>query len=411
MRRLSLLFAALWVLLPAAAFASGEIKATATASSTVYAVIETTSGTVWNGTSFAAYNDSNWSTYAVALTEQGSSQVYVGSMPSGISSAGRYSVVVFKQAGGSPAVSDTVLAQGALDWSGTALNTLSSHNNTGQTTSTPATVQTYASGEDPASLVLSTPSNKLITDSSGHVFIGGYASGEDPAALVLDVSASTHNTANTIGAKINSAGSAGDPLATTVPGSYASGTVGYDIGNYLNASVSSRSTYAGGDTTGTTTLLSRLGQALSFDANGYPKVDVVDWLGSGALQFPANFNYLVISSGGTANANATQWGGTNVGGMPNSGNVTVGGYATGEDPATLIMAAQIYPGYTFKEVQQLDGEDLWGAVTPTISGNTQTNPFIEPGTSSNVGLTTAVTTQNSTGGKVTSKTSTPGTQQ
>jgi hypothetical protein len=75
---------------------------------------------------------------------------------------------------------------------------------------------------------------------SGNVTVGGYASGQDPATLVLDVVASGHNTANTVGAKINSAGSAGDPWSTALPGSYASGTAGNIVGNRLDAAVSSR---------------------------------------------------------------------------------------------------------------------------------------------------------------------------
>lgn len=57
-----------------------------------------------------------------------------------------------------------------------------------------------------------------------------YASGQDPATLVLDVAASGHNTSGTIGAKINAAGGAADPLTNAVPGSYASGTAGAALG-------------------------------------------------------------------------------------------------------------------------------------------------------------------------------------
>ena len=62
-----------------------------------------------------------------------------------------------------------------------------------------------------------------------------------------------------LGAAVNAAASSGDPLTAPVPGSYASGTAGYLIGTNLNASVSSRSTYAGTDTSGTGTLLTRIG--------------------------------------------------------------------------------------------------------------------------------------------------------
>jgi hypothetical protein len=45
---------------------------------------------------------------------------------------------------------------------------------------------------------------------------------------------------------------------TALPGAFVAGTAGHIIGTNLNATVSSRSTYAGADTAGTTTLLSRL---------------------------------------------------------------------------------------------------------------------------------------------------------
>jgi hypothetical protein len=89
----------------------------------------------------------------------------------------------------------------------------------------------------------------------------------DVENAVWNASMASHTTAGTTGASLNAAGSTGDPLATAVPGSYAAGTVGYIIGHNLDAAVSSRSTYAGADTAGTTTLLSRLtaGRATNLD--------------------------------------------------------------------------------------------------------------------------------------------------
>jgi len=70
--------------------------------------------------------------------------------------------------------------------------------------------------------------------------IGGYASGQDPATLVLGATAANWNTAGTIGNKINSAASAGDPWNTALPGSYGAGTAGFILGNNLNATITSR---------------------------------------------------------------------------------------------------------------------------------------------------------------------------
>lgn len=89
------------------------------------------------------------------------------------------------------------------------------------------------------------------------------ATGDIPTAgavadAVWDEALSGHLTAGSTGAGLNSAGSAGDPWSTALPGAYGAGTAGKIIGDNLNATISSRSTYAGGDTAGTTTLLARL---------------------------------------------------------------------------------------------------------------------------------------------------------
>ena len=87
---------------------------------TLYGVIRSFSNTVWNGSSLEAYNASNWGNYDVALTEQGSSQVYVGTF-SGSISAGAYHVTIHRQAGGSPAETDPVIGSGGVDWAGSAV--------------------------------------------------------------------------------------------------------------------------------------------------------------------------------------------------------------------------------------------------------------------------------------------------
>lgn len=82
-----------------------------------------------------------------------------------------------------------------------------------------------------------------------------------------------------IDAKISSitgGGGGGDPWNTALPGSYASGTAGNILGNRLDVAVSTRSTYAGTDTAGTTTLLSRIPSALNITTG---KVDVNDKTG------------------------------------------------------------------------------------------------------------------------------------
>lgn len=47
------------------------------------------------------------------------------------------------------------------------------------------TVGDYADDKDPASFVLSVPSNKLLTDSSGYITVGDYATGATPESHIL----------------------------------------------------------------------------------------------------------------------------------------------------------------------------------------------------------------------------------
>lgn len=87
---------------------------------------------------------------------------------------------------------------------------------------------------------------------SGNVTVGGYASGFDPATLILGATASSWNTTGTIGNKINSSGGAGsDPWATVLPGSYAAGTAGYILGTGVNLNLNQAlNTSNTGDTVG-----------------------------------------------------------------------------------------------------------------------------------------------------------------
>lgn len=91
---------------------------------------------------------------------------------------------------------------------------------------------------------------------AGSVTVGGYASGQDPATLVLDADIADHEASGSVGAAIAAAGGSGDPWATALPGSYTSGQAGYLVGHNLDAAVSTRSTFAGGAVAGVTAAVS-----------------------------------------------------------------------------------------------------------------------------------------------------------
>lgn len=106
---------------------AGEIEiAYGTTGRTLYAVVRSSTGTVWNtaGAAFEAFNAANWADYDIALTEQGASGYYVGTFPA--ATAGVYNVEARDRAGGSPAVTDAVAGAGAVEWDGSAATYLAS---------------------------------------------------------------------------------------------------------------------------------------------------------------------------------------------------------------------------------------------------------------------------------------------
>lgn len=95
---------------------------------TLYAMIRTTTGTIWNtaGVAFEAYATGNITDYDIALAEQGTaSRYYVGTFPATIA-AGVYNLIVKQRAGGAPAESDDTVGEGAIEWDGSAVVSLSS---------------------------------------------------------------------------------------------------------------------------------------------------------------------------------------------------------------------------------------------------------------------------------------------
>lgn len=64
--------------------------------------------------------------------------------------------------------------------------------------------------------------------------------------LVWDEAIAGHAIAGSTGAALSAAGSAGDPWTTPLPGAYGAGTAGNIVGTNLDATVSTRSTFAGG---------------------------------------------------------------------------------------------------------------------------------------------------------------------
>ena len=107
--------------LPSLAGAAGEIKATDAAGKTLYALIINANSQEIVGTTptTLAGDGSNYVSGALALTEITGTGFYRATFPA--VGAGRYAVLVYRQAGGAAAVGDTLIQQGAIDWTGSGL--------------------------------------------------------------------------------------------------------------------------------------------------------------------------------------------------------------------------------------------------------------------------------------------------
>jgi hypothetical protein len=104
---------------------ANEIQWTDASGLTEYVNLTDTAGQWWNAVleEFEGFNAANWTDYDVAATEFGTSGVYVAAMPLG--PTGIIHWRARRQAGGSPAQSDTIVDQGWIDWSGSFVRNLS----------------------------------------------------------------------------------------------------------------------------------------------------------------------------------------------------------------------------------------------------------------------------------------------
>lgn len=92
---------------------------------TIYAQIMNASGELYNGSAFEDPADANWGNYDLPMTEAGTAtRIYRCTMPA--VAAGVYTLLVYKQAGASPAIDDTLVASGEMQWDGNSEVPLSS---------------------------------------------------------------------------------------------------------------------------------------------------------------------------------------------------------------------------------------------------------------------------------------------
>lgn len=103
---------------------ANEQQTNFTTGSTVYALIRNTNALIWNNSTsaFESYLSANVPDYAITMTENGTgSGWYVGNFPTGIDTPGIFYIEFFDQFGATPANTDTYIAGGQLDWSGSSV--------------------------------------------------------------------------------------------------------------------------------------------------------------------------------------------------------------------------------------------------------------------------------------------------
>jgi hypothetical protein len=191
------------------------------------------------------------------------------------------------------------------------------------------TVGGYAVSQDPATYILSTPANKLVTDSSGRITVGTYASGQDPGTYVLATPSIKLTTITGGYVQVD--------MAQTLPASPTAGTHGEALkfaDTRLDAAITSRmptgnvtvGAYAAGQDPATLVWAAAT-RSLTDKANFTLASNAVD---------AAQFTQAAADKVWTSTTRTLSAFGFSV---TVSGNVTVGGYAAGQDPATLVWAA------------------------------------------------------------------------
>ena len=323
-RCLVIVLCAFALLMPHSVFATGEIKTTDISGKTLYAVYLNPSGQVWNGATFAAITNVNWSTYGVVITEQGTTGIFVGNFPTGISTAGRYSTLIYEEATSpTEAVGDKLIASGSVDWTGTTVVTLTAINasvagvqasstNNGTAIATGNGQTTAAAiGTD----VWTTPATRTVT--GGTVTASNFVAAPTVAQVAAGILATPANL-----------------LATNATGQVAASNLPTD---YLNSAEGTNLTNAAGQTTAANLaagVWNAVSASYAIAGSTGAKLAAAGSAGDPWATLLTSES-TVGSFGATVKANLD----TNVGSRLAAGNVTVGGYATGQDPATLMFAA------------------------------------------------------------------------
>jgi hypothetical protein len=309
------------------------------------------------------------------------------------------------------------------------------------------TVGAYATGEDPATLLFSSPANKLATDSSGRVLLQPTQTGvtiptvtnisSTVAANVMQWGSNAVPTTNVNGVPLVDIGYVRGTTAAISNGTAqaATGTsitlastepsaANFYVGRQVTIVAGTASgqarfvtAYNGStkvatvhrawdvipDATSQYTIDSLIetdayqfaGQNVVLDANNLPSVNAKDWNGAAISTSVPNTASVTVTAISAGIAAADVWGAartsyTAAGTFGQAvtatvpGNVTVGGYASGQDPGTYILVTAANKLAT----------DTTGRVLLQPTQNGVTIPTVTAVTTANLNLSQAVPTSN-----------------
>jgi hypothetical protein len=99
---------------------ANELRAQFISGANLYAVILNSSGQAWTGSVFESINASHWINYAITLSEQAATGIFIGNFPSAITAGGTFNLLLRQRAGSSPAITDLSIGSRQITWSGSA---------------------------------------------------------------------------------------------------------------------------------------------------------------------------------------------------------------------------------------------------------------------------------------------------
>lgn len=403
-----------------------EIQVRATTGLTLYAVILNATGQIWNtaGTpTFETINNSNWTSYAISLTEATSTGLYTANFPTGITTLGTYSILAYRQLGGSAAATDTAYGSESIAWNGSARNVSAKGDSSGfvtVATNNDKTGYTASTVSDKTGYSLSASQSFSTSGSVGSVTgavgsvtgnVGGNVSGS-VASVVGNVGGNVVGTvASVVG---NLGGNVVGNVNGNVAGSVGSVTAGVTVSTnndktgYTVSTVSDKTGYSlsssqtfstsgsvgsvvgavGSVASGVTvsTNNDKTGYALTAGEHSNVQTDAYNALNQAMPTTPTTGSaFDRIKSYINASLSAIKavtdqftFDGSNVHAIVDSavvvsGEVTVGGYATGQDPASYILATPAQKIDTDASGRVNIGKWLGSVVNSLISGRVPAN--------------------------------------